>query len=58
MKKKTTKDKTVFKAKIIIILKGGEVITGDGVVTGLRTNDGKKAHITADFTKDFPVDFL
>lgn len=57
MPKSPTKKKTVkefFKAKIIVILKSGELVYGDGVVHGLRTNDGKEAHIVAEFNKPFP----
>lgn len=48
------KQNNIFKATIIVILNTGELVHGKGVVHGLRSNDGKEAHIVAEFNKPFP----
>lgn len=52
-KKGVRKVDNIFKAKIIIILKSGEVVWGDGVVEGLKAVDGR-ALLTARFYKPLP----
>jgi hypothetical protein len=49
-KKKVVKKDNIFKAKIIVILKSGEVVYGDGTVEGVRAVSGE-ALLTARFYK-------
>lgn len=53
MEKKYIKNR--FKAKIIIILDTGEVISGDGSINAIRISDGKDIHFVAEFTNPFPT---
>ena len=52
MKRKTKRD-NIFKATVIVILKDGTVISGQGAVEGLKSVDGN-ALITTRFYKKLP----